>query len=107
MYNVTQNFVQESAVVDRLDQLCDTGSLKGKVFQAKMMTPDRLKGLVSLSASAFAISNLGYLTLVIGGPMFPIVGAVATAAYGMSKFDNNGTISAINMIENNQIEITI
>lgn len=85
LYHVTQNYVHESAMVDRLDQLCDTGALKGKVFQAKMMTPDRLNGLVSFTASMVAFKKLTALTLLCG-PIIPVAGIVGTAVYGMSKF---------------------
>jgi len=86
LYGVTQNFVHESALVDRLDQACDTGSLKGKVYQAEFLTPDRALGLFSFTASLIAFKKMTMLSLLLG-PVVPVAGIVGTAIYGMGKFN--------------------
>lgn len=105
LYSVTQNFVHESAMVDRLDQLCDTGALKGKVFQAKMMTPERLQGLVSLTASMVAFKKMTMLSLMLG-PVPTVAGIVGCAVYGLGKFNQRDIISAVEM-KDGKVHLTI
>ena len=83
LYGVTQNFVQESSMIDALDQQIDVSKLGGAVFKAKTMTPDRLRGLVSLSAAGMAFHKLTALTLLIGNPVIPSLAVAGCAFYGM------------------------
>jgi hypothetical protein len=62
--------------------MADHGSLKGKVFKMKLMTPARLKGLTAFGATAYAYSNLTALTMMLG-PFIPMVGLTVGTVYGM------------------------
>jgi hypothetical protein len=66
--------------INYLENMADHGSLKGKVFKMKLMTPARLKGLTAFGATAYA--NLTALTMMLG-PIIPMVGLTAGTVYGM------------------------
>ena len=107
LYGVTQNFVHESSMIDQLDQQIDTQALGGAIFKAKTMTPDRLKGLVSLTTSALAFHKMTALTLLTGTPIVPALAIAGTAVYGMQKFSNKGEISGISLVDNQTVELTV
>ena len=85
LWDSNNDYVQEISRVNHIDQLADTARLNGKVFKMKMMTPNRLKGIVSFAAAGAAYSHWVSMTLMFG-PTLPAFGIAAAAVYGMSQF---------------------
>ena len=85
LYLANMNYVRELSHINRIDDLVDHGQLKGSLYRAKMMSPNKLKGVGALGASAFAFMHWGMLSMMMG-PAAPAVGIVALAAYGTSRF---------------------
>lgn len=88
LWDANNDYVQEISRVNHIDQLVDTASLNGKVFKMKMMTPNRLKGIVSFAAAGAAYSHWVSMTLMFG-PTVSAFGITAAAVYGMSQFQEH------------------
>lgn len=88
LWDANNDYVQEISRVNHIDQLVDTASLNGKVFKMKMMTPNRLKGIVSFAAAGAAYSHWVPMTLMFG-PTVSAFGITAAAVYGMSQFQEH------------------
>lgn len=97
LYLANMNYVRELSHINRIDDLVDHGQLKGSLYRAKMMSPNKLKGVGALGASAFAFMHWGMLSMMMG-PAAPAVGIVALAAYGTSRFAERNTISQIDFV---------
>lgn len=39
LYGVNEKFINESSQLESLEQMADTGALKGKIFKMKLMNP--------------------------------------------------------------------
>lgn len=74
--------------------MAEHGSLKGKVFKAKLLSPERLRGLGALALSYTAYMKLLPLTLMMGSTV-PMMGLVASTVYGMSCWSQTKYISTI------------
>lgn len=106
LYNANLDYLREMRTVDAFDQMADTGALKGKIFKAKLLTPDRLKGASSLFVSLAAYTHMVPLTLMFGS-IAPVAAVVSTAVYGMHKFAEQDTVGSIEHLENGNLKIQI
>ena len=97
LYLANMNYVRELSHVNRIDDLVDHGQLKGSLYKTKMMSPNKLKGVGALGASAFAFMHWGMLSMMMG-PGVPALGIVALAAYGTSRFSERNTIAQIDFV---------
>lgn len=100
------DYFQEMNKLSLLEQMADTGALKGKVFQAKALTPARLKGLASIIASVGLYKHMVALTLLLG-PVAPALGVAATAVYGMNQFAERATVNSIEFVEGGHLKMRI
>jgi hypothetical protein len=106
LYEANIDYIREINKVSHLEQMADTGVLKGKIFKAKILTPSRVKGIASIGASIAAYKNLTMLTLMLG-PMAPVAAIVGTAVYGMNQFAEQESISTIEHLENGNLSLKI
>lgn len=106
LWDANNDYVQEIARVNHIDQQADTASLNGKVFKMKMMTPSRLRGVLSFGAAAAVYSHWLPVTMALGATV-PSLGVAAAAVYGMSQFKENNVISAIESAVDGHLKITI
>lgn len=86
--------------------MADHGSLKGKVFKMKALSPQRVKGLAAFAAVFYGYSNLAAISLMFGSTI-PIFGLAAASFYGMNSFAESATVSSIEALENGQVRIQI
>ena len=56
LFDASQNYIREMDKVNYFETMADHGSLKGKVFKIKTLSPSRLKGITSIAATAYAYS---------------------------------------------------
>lgn len=82
LFDASKDYTQEMDRINYFENMADHGSLKGKVFKMKLMTPARLKGLTAFGATAYAYSNLTALAMMLG-PIIPMIGLTAGTVYGM------------------------
>lgn len=81
-----QEYINALNRVDQLDQLADYKSLgKDQVFKRRVLNPSRLKGVGSLFSSFYLYHYAPYLAVTLG-PTLPVLGALATAMYGLLQF---------------------
>jgi hypothetical protein len=92
LYDANMDFISEMGRVDMFEQMADHSNLKGKVFQMKTLSPNRLKGLASLGAAFWTYSNLTAISLMVGSTL-PIVAIAGTAIYGMRSFSEREVVS--------------
>ena len=100
------NYVREMNHINKIDDLVDHGQLGGSVFKAKMMSPNKVKGVAAFSGAAFAYSQWGMLSLMMG-PAAPAVGIVALAYYGSARFAERNTISQIDFVDDGKVKLKI
>jgi hypothetical protein len=91
LYQANLDFCDEMTRVNTLEQMADHGDLKGSVFKAKMMGPNRLKGIGSFFVASQLMMNMTMFTALMGHTL-PIVGVASTVMYGISKFSEQKTI---------------
>ena len=92
LYDANMDFISEMGRVDMFEQMADHSNLKGKVFQMKKLSPNRLKGLASLGAAFWTYSNLTAISLIVGSTL-PIFAIAGTAIYGMRSFSEREVVS--------------
>jgi len=92
LYDANMDFISEMGRVDMFEQMADHSNLKGKVFQMKTLSPNRLKGLASLGAAFWTYSNLTAISLIVGSTL-PIFAIAGTAIYGMRSFSEREVVS--------------
>ena len=97
LYNANMDYVSEMCTVNRLDDLVAHGQLNGSVFKAKMLSPNRLKGLGTFGTAVVAYSNFTMLSLMLG-PTAPAIGIVGLSIYGARAFSETMSISQIDYI---------
>ena len=85
--------------VDQMDQLADFKSLgKDQVFKRRLLNPRRLKGVGALASSFYLYSYAPYLAVTLGSTL-PVVGALATAVYGLLAFAESQVVNSITLIK--------
>lgn len=101
LYQANLDFCDEMTRVNRLEQMADHGDLKGSVFKAKMMGPNRLKGLGSFFVASQLMANMSVFTALVGHTV-PIVGVAGSVMYGISKFSEQKTIKEIKIVKDGE-----
>jgi hypothetical protein len=94
VYAANLEYTKEIAKINFLNNLIQIGQLKGKAFKAKTLSPRRLKGLGAFGISAYAYSNLTYLSFLFGHSI-PLIAITACAVYGAKTFTHQPSISTI------------
>ena len=67
------------------EQAAANSSLKGKIYQSKVLNPRRIKGLGAFGASLAIYSYLPFLYAYMGTTV-PMLGACFAGLYGMYAF---------------------
>jgi len=80
-----------------LEDLCAHSKLKGKIFQAKPLCPDKLKGLGYFGLAAATWVNFPMIALQLGSTVTTL-GMTGAAVAGMLKFQDRDYVNSIEMI---------
>jgi hypothetical protein len=99
LFNANSAHINQLMKVDALDQLADFRSLsKDQVFKRRTLNPRRLKGVGSLAASVYLYTYAPYLAVTLGSTA-PVLGALATAFYGLLAFAESHVVQSIHIIK--------
>lgn len=97
--HANQEYINSLNRVDQLDQLADYKSLgKDEIFKRRALNPRRLKGVGALASSLYLYTYAPYLAVTFG-PTAPVLGALATALYGLLSFSEKQVVNSIHIIK--------
>lgn len=96
--HANQEYINSLNRVDQLDQLADYKSLgKDEIFKRRALNPRRLKGVGALASSFYLYTYAPYLAVTLGSTA-PVLGALATALYGLLSFSESQIVNSIHII---------
>ena len=97
LYQANLDYIGEMEKVQNLDNLVSHGQLKGAIFKQKALSATRLRGLGAFALAGGIYAKLTALSMMVG-PTIPMLGMVAASVYGMTSFNEKGTISKIEYV---------
>lgn len=103
--DASRDYINEIARVNQLDQMADTGALKGKIFKRKALDEKKVRGLGYLGLSAFGYLKLTSLSLMFGSAVLPSVAIAGATMAGLKSFGEQQTIQSITPKDEGVFEI--
>lgn len=88
----------EKVKLNAMDQLADSGRLKGLIYKRRLLNPKRLKGASAILASFGIYSYMPYIAVTLGSTI-PVVAACAAGIYGMLSFAESQCVNSIEVIK--------
>ena len=98
LYNANIDFVDEMTNSRRMDQAADYNALKGRIFQAKSISQERIRGVAGFGLASTIYIKWIPISLMMG-PTLPILTAVCSTMYGMRMLNNARSVNYIEIIE--------